>query len=245
MGRIFYGIQAQTGYTIRYGQDPGSKINIIGNANISMLGQYDDYLAIHLIRDPRDIVISGYFSHRNSHPVNKWPAMARLRDKLNEVEIDEGLFHEMDFLVSIFNDLITWDYDNPRVLELKFEDITLEPDLDRLFRFLQVSCDNGLNDHVRFHFLRLLNKVSNRGVLPFSNTEVKVPMNRSNRVVEDNSFVKMSGGRTKGTADAGSHYRKGVSGDWKKHFTEKHRQHFKSMFPDILNRLGYDAGDGW
>ena len=46
---------------------------------------------VHVIRDPRDIIVSGYFSHKHSHPVGHLPHMAADRQQLQEVSKDEGL----------------------------------------------------------------------------------------------------------------------------------------------------------
>ncbi len=39
--------------------------------------------------------------------------------------------------------------------------------------------------------------------------------------------------------------RKGVSGDWANHFTEKNKNSFKSIAGDLLVRLGYETNNDW
>ena len=45
-----------------------------GNADkplLEALQKRGSFKGFHVIRDPRDIVVSGYFSHRNSHPASR------------------------------------------------------------------------------------------------------------------------------------------------------------------------------
>ena len=59
------------------------------------------------------------------------------------------------------------------------------------------------------------------------------------KTVEKTSFETMSG-RNHGVEDAKSHQRKGISGDWKNHFTEKHMQIFREMGgEEFLRSVGY------
>ncbi|MBW7898501.1 Sulfotransferase domain protein [Candidatus Brocadiaceae bacterium B188] len=57
--------------------------------------------------------------------------------------------------------------------------------------------------------------------------------------IEKTSFETMSG-RNHGVEDAKSHQRKGISGDWKNHFTEKHMRTFREMGgEEFLRSVGY------
>ena len=44
---------------------------------------------IHLIRDPKDMIISAYYSHRDTHPL--FPGLAEERAKLQEASFEDGL----------------------------------------------------------------------------------------------------------------------------------------------------------
>ena len=59
------------------------------------------------------------------------------------------------------------------------------------------------------------------------------------KILESKSWSKMSGGRDKGETNTKSHYRKGVAGDWKNHFTEKVNDAFFDNFGNVLDILGY------
>jgi hypothetical protein len=53
----------------------------------------------HVIRDPRDIIVSGYFSHLASHPVDpdQNPWLMVHRELLNRCGKEEGLLAELDY----------------------------------------------------------------------------------------------------------------------------------------------------
>ncbi len=59
------------------------------------------------------------------------------------------------------------------------------------------------------------------------------------------SFARLSGGRAPGQEDLGSHYRKGVAGDWKEHFTPAVTDRFKELYNDVLIDAGYETSEDW
>ena len=63
--------------------------------------------------------------------------------------------------------------------------------------------------------------------------------------VEAASFEQLSGGRTKGEEASSSFFRKGISGDWKNHFSEEDRRVFKEEAGELLIRLGYEDDLDW
>jgi hypothetical protein len=40
-------------------------------------------------------------------------------------------------------------------------------------------------------------------------------------------------------------FRSGKTGEWKKHFTEKHKKIFKDVAGDLLVKLGYEKNNDW
>lgn len=65
------------------------------------------------------------------------------------------------------------------------------------------------------------------------------------RVATRHSFAKLAGGRHPGTEDLNSHYRKGVAGDWKTHFSIQISDRFKTLYNDLLLRAGYESKADW
>ena len=245
MGKIFYGIQSATGWSIKYGLDPSQKINIIGNAKYKFLESYDSFIGVHLIRDPRDIIISGYHSHRKTHPTDKWPQLIKFRDKLTSVSFSEGLILEMDFIAHHLEDMMNWNYDDPNILELRFEDITTQPNWQEFFHFLGLSSRDGKHNTIKYNIKRALNKLYNRGLYPSQFQQMHLPQSVIDEIPIQNSFNKLSGGRKKGETNENSHYRKGLSGEWQSIFTEEHKLYFKSKFPGLLEKLNYESDANW
>ena len=64
-------------------------------------------------------------------------------------------------------------------------------------------------------------------------------------VVYDQRFEKYAKGRSKGQEDTGSHYRRGVGGDWVNHFEPEHVARFKERHGDLLLKLGYESDPDW
>jgi hypothetical protein len=65
------------------------------------------------------------------------------------------------------------------------------------------------------------------------------------QIVEAQSFQRLSQGRSVGQEDTNSHFRKGVAGDWKNHFTPELKVIYKEQIGDLLIELGYEQNDAW
>jgi hypothetical protein len=74
---------------------------------------------------------------------------------------------------------------------------------------------------------------------------LEVPRKRITEVVEKMSFERRSGGRKPGEEDVGSHFRKGVPGDWRNHFTPRLTEAFKARFGQTLIATGYEGSLDW
>jgi len=193
------------------------KITFVNNSRYDALFSQvsSDYKGFHVVRDPRDIIISGYFSHLNSHPVNNlWGKkyLIKHRKWLENVPKDEGLFEEIKRGYAL-NPMDKWYYNDPDILEIKFEALTQNP----------YETFNQIFDHI----------------------EIKIGEDHLASIVDEFSFKKLSEGRSKGDENVNSHFRKGISGDWKNHFNQEHIDLFKEKWGDLLIKLGYETDINW
>ncbi len=219
------------------------------NANIEHVRKLPEFRGFHMVRDPRDILASAYFSHLHSHKTEAWPALVEHRAKLQEVSKEEGLFLEMDFNAPVFEDMWTWDYEQPNVMELKQEEFTKDPlnGFVDVFRFLGVLDETHHGNKARAKFLlaSAANVLSRHHKLPIGKPLATLPAERLLGIVHNNRFETKTAGRTAGQEDVKSHYRKGQPGDWRNHFTPDHVAEFKKRHAELLVRLGYEQDADW
>ena len=215
----------------------------------ALLGSGTGTRGFHVIRDPRDVLVSAYFSHRNSHTVEGLPHFAEHRASLQEVSTEEGLMLEMDFSAQCLLDMKTWDYDQASVLELKMEELTARPyeGFLEIFEFLGLMSWDGTYRmrEKSAHFARTaLNRLSRRHpLLDPLRRPVAITGEMLLGRVYDHRFEKKARGRKAGQSDVNSHYRKGVAGDWINHFKREHAEHFVDRFGDLLQVTGYETSD--
>jgi len=74
--------------------------------------------------------------------------------------------------------------------------------------------------------------------------QISIPRAKLAEIVRNNSFETQAG-RSPGEEDIHSHYRKGISGDWKNYFTDKVKEQFKQKFSTILIETGYEKDLAW
>lgn len=170
----------------------------------------------HIVRDPRDVIVSGYFSHLYSHPEEGWNWLKRHRAYLRSLSKHDGIMVEMEFSIRSMANMLTWNYSNPNILEIRFEDIVTND----VAHFAKV-----------FGFLGL-----------FPN---KITMPQIAATAEKYSFANLSNGRTRGQQNNLSHYRKGQPGDWHNHFDSSHVDYFKRLYNPLLLKLGYENDEDW
>lgn len=75
--------------------------------------------------------------------------------------------------------------------------------------------------------------------------ELPVARERLRSVVEGARFRNLSGGREPGEEDPGSHWRKGVAGDWRNYFMDPLKERFKELWGDDLIAAGYERDHDW
>ncbi|HEY1427264.1 MAG TPA: hypothetical protein VGF50_11375, partial [Caulobacteraceae bacterium] len=72
-----------------------------------------------------------------------------------------------------------------------------------------------------------------------------MPVEQLLPIIYEHRFSEITQGRSRGDEDAASHYRKGLAGDWRNHFADRHVEHFKARYNDLLIKTGYEASADW
>lgn len=182
-------------------------------------GQYEeivkppDHRTFYVTRDPRDIVVSWYFSMRDTHRlVGKVP---QHRAVLRERSFEDGITYALETLAYTFSFMRSWAYAAPRdpnVLVVKFEDVMADPraGLRVLFDHCRIPVSDALLDDLASDYTK--DKMRERD--------------------EARSLL------TQRSTSSASHYRPEAS-SWQEAFTPEHRARFAAINGDLLDLLGY------
>jgi hypothetical protein len=192
------------------------------NGHALELDSLGDFRLSRFVRDPRDLVVSGYFYHRRGaepwctlqNPTDAdWAfANGRVPDGLKvaggsfsaylqSLSKEEGLLAELEFRTHHFDAMAAWPKDHPQVLLLRYEDV--------LGRELEV-------------FERL-----------FEHYELSPFERRLGRY-----FARRYSLARRRPQDA--HIRNPSAGQWKQHFTPRVREAFNDRWAGLVTRYGYE-----
>lgn len=172
------------------------------------------------LRDPRDLIVSGYFYHRRGAedwvcipaptaddwyfangvvPAGLAASGTSFAEYLQSIPEEEGLLAELEFRTLHFESMAQWPQDHPDIKVFRYEDILgRERELFReLFEFYGLS---------RIH-----------GVL--------------GRWFADRHSI--------GGARTDPHVRNPEPGQWRQHFTSRVRNTFDSKYAGLVRQLGY------
>jgi hypothetical protein len=208
------------------------------------------------------MIVSAYYSHLYSHSTEYWPELNYYRQRLKKLDHDEGLFYVMEYLprmvidgdpIPVFDQMITWNYRQPNVLEVRFEDLVASPyyGIVQIFDFLGLIENEALAQRHPLVlklvelFTGMLNFSMNSAHIPFGIKRKKLRLEELLRIIYLNDFKRISSGRKRGQEDRRHHFRKGIPGDWKNHFNEDHKKVFKERFNPLLVKLEYEKDDQW
>lgn len=92
------------------------------------LDKLGPYVGSHMIRDPRDMIVSAYFYHLwTSEPWANLPMAEHrgmsYREYLNSLDREHGILAEMRRMSFWISHMAAWDYNNPCMFEIRYEDI--------------------------------------------------------------------------------------------------------------------------
>lgn len=175
---------------------------------------------LHMIRDPRDVIVSGCYYHQ--HADEEWLHIKRRRygdrsyaEAINSYSsMEDRLRFEMEHIgVLTLQDMAHWDYRQSNIFEVKYEDLIEDRDM-QLFGQL-------------FAFLR-----KDDSALAHCNIEKLLGIARQKSLFS-------------GEVQASNHVRSGKVRQWPEYFTPALSQRFLQLYGDLLQDLGYEADNGW
>lgn len=171
------------------------------------------YRTIHLMRDPRDMIVSGYHYHKWTY--EGWARRPdesgrSYQDKLNTLDTTTGLFMEIDHFIFFYRDLLEqWDMNDPDTLEVSYEALMSEG-RDALYHeiFAFFGCE-GERLQLGLDLMRLFE-------------------------------AKRRTGRSKDAAQARhAHIRSGRSAQWRTELTQQHLDYIEAQLGPVLRKFGY------
>jgi Sulfotransferase domain len=112
-----------------------TKVVLIGNSGPRIARAIrtanPNFKAIHAVRDPRQILVSGYFHHLDGHdiiwPGFYWEKLAADREALTKLSQEEGILYELENIShEVLTQILLWQKD-PRIMEVRVEDLVASP----------------------------------------------------------------------------------------------------------------------
>jgi hypothetical protein len=173
------------------------------------------YRGSHLIRDPRDVVVSGYHYHLRTdeawvrEPKDRFGGLS-YQAFLDAADEHDGLMAEIERCArSSIAEMDEWSYSRSEILELRYEDAIANEvgTFTRLFRFY------GFTDSAVGQGLKIVEQFSR--------------------------------GHGAQAGDADPHVRSGEPGEWRRYFDAEHIARFKELTGDLVVRLGYEDDPDW
>jgi len=170
-----------------------------------------DVRGIRIIRNPLSSLVSGYYSHLESHAVGEWDKLIAQRKALQSLNRDDGMWQTLKFLEDPsfakytqgpLLALSVWDDKDERFLTLRMEDIVLKP-----VEFLETA-------------------LSYYGKHP---KDYRLPP-------EETFTFKAMTGRKVGDEDTSEHLRSGSPDDWKDKLPRDLIAHVKIKYRTILEK---------
>lgn len=193
---------------------------------------FPQYKGSHFIRDPRDLIISGYKYHLRtqepwcnqsnfnwnkiiSHPYfseyvandkNDIPHNISYKEYLNTLDQERGIILELIRMQPSLNKMQNWNFNNANIIEKKYEDIIGN----------EINCFREIFLHYGF-----CSEMISRGL----------------KIVEMYSL--------KNRSKTDQHIRKGSSNQWMSEFSPLHKKLFKEGNGNLLIVLNYEQDMNW
>lgn len=211
----------------------------VSNARPEDVELFEGFQGIHVVRDPREMLVSGYYSHRDSHPL--FPGLEEERKLLKSVSFEAGLFEMMDGLMkSTFLDMLDWpEVGNSGIKELKFEDITGD-----YFILAKSFQEMGFVDNDRLVTswpLRAWNQFAKRKL----NNRFMVGRERLMQSSFDIHLQRLLASRKRkqkhSSKKGAGHHRPKKKERWFDVMTDEHQEGFERRFPGLVEKWSYPS----
>jgi hypothetical protein len=190
------------------------------NNHVLDFGRLGDFRISRFVRDPRDLVVSGYYYHRQG--LEAWCTVVGPTDKdwevvngsvprklgssesyssyLRNVSEEEGLIAEVEFRRRHFESMLEWPKEDPRIQTIRYEDVIGHE--GRVFRDLLAFYGAGRLEGLL-------------GQLVAAKYSARRQMRRSR------------------------HIRDPKPNQWRMRFTPKVEEFFNRQYRDLVGELGY------
>lgn len=159
-----------------------------------------------VLRDPRDLVVSWYYSSKYSHPPSK--DINRVRAKLQNCSFNDGIKYSIDQMndFGLFCGVKNWIEFGVSNCDLNVRILLFDDFVERY----QFFCESLI-----------------------TYLELKIDSEKLVEFIEKHSFKKYSGGRAKGDSDNSSHFRSARPNQWKDEFDAEIIEYFKLKTNDL------------
>lgn len=228
-------------FAVKNSRDPlDESVDIILDQTGSLLGILPDgYIGSHMVRDPRDMVVSAYFYHLKCNeswalePKHEYGGLS-YQEHLNSLPQEAGLALEIDRTnATAFRHMRDWDYSNPNILELRYEDCIGrdEETFKKVFKFYGFS-EGAIHRSVQIAKTQSLSALTGRGVGERPEDLSLTARFKAMAIQSARRWTK-------------THIRSGKAGQWHEVFSKKHIDQSKETFSDLLISLEYEKNTDW
>jgi hypothetical protein len=216
---------------------PGTDVTFFGTSLAGPRVMAQEFRGVHVVRDPRNVLLSGYGYHRRcrerwcintdfdpstpirfprvpysqEHRPEEWKrayldglAGRSYQQHLLDCDVDRGLIFEMEHYAAWTTEqMLAWNYHDPRVLEVKLEDVTS-------------GFDEAMHD-IFGHLLLTSSQVA-----------------RAQRIAQRHDLSRMPREDVAALSHVSAHQT-----DWREQLQPLHEAEYRARFGEAHSKLGY------